>query len=426
MTAPAGSAPLRVVHVSHSDLAGGAARAAWRLHRSLVAAGIDSRMIVADRQSHDDRVVRHWPAARTHRVMRRWLGPQARRLATLPGGSFVSLNLLPSGIVRAAEAMEPDVVHLHWLGFETASIEEIGRIRRPAVWTLHDMWPFSGASHYEADEPSSVWRAGAAAPAGWRERSTWRRKSRAWREVPFEFIAPSHWLEQLLANSALFRGRRATVIPNTLDLERFKPCGKVLARERVGLPAERPVIGFGAVGGLWDPRKGGERLLDAVRQLPAALLQRRPLLCIFGQDRPQPLAEMPVEIRWLGRIDDERLLPLVYSALDVMVVPSVMDNLPQIGVEAQACGCPVVTFGVTGMRELVEHQRTGYLAEAGSAASLAEGMAWVLADSGRGAALGAEARRRAESLWAPAVVAGAHRALYERTTSERSARESSR
>src|SRR5689334_12056667 len=215
---------LRVVHVSHSDLAGGAARAASRLHHSLVAAGIDSRMLVANKQGFDDDVIRYWPTRRAHRVMRRWLAAPVKRLSALPGDSFVSLNLLPSGILRAAEALAPDVVHLHWVGFETASIAEIGGARLPLVWTLHDLWAFAGASHYPPDTPKAVWRAGANGDGDWRERWTFRRKQRAWRTVPFNFVTPSRWLAGLLAESALFNGRRASVIPYALDLERYRPC----------------------------------------------------------------------------------------------------------------------------------------------------------------------------------------------------------
>lgn len=406
---------LRVVHISQSDIGGGAAKSAWRLHRGLVDAGVDSRMLVAEKFGDDDRVIAHRPPLRRQRVLRRWMRPGIRRLTSWPD-RFVSLNLLPTGIIRAAEALEPHVVHLHWLGQETASIEEIGSVGRPVVWTLHDMWPFAGASHYEPEAADAVWRVGATAARDWRERSTWLRKARAWRATPFEFVTPSRWLARLLAESALFHGRRASVIPHALDLNRFRPCGHAQSRERLGLPPDRPVIGFGAVAGLQDPRKGGAALVEALNHLSPALLERRPVACVFGQSRPAVVPNAPVEWVWLGAIQDERLMPLVYSAMDVLVVPSVMDNFPQTGVEAQACGCPVVTFAATGMPEVIEDDRTGRLAAAGSVAALADGIGWVLADADRLESLGRAARQRAEDLWSPTAVVAAYRALYERVT----------
>lgn len=408
---------MRVVHVSWSDFTGGAARAAVRLHDALQAAGVDSWMLVADKQGDDPRVVRHRPASRLHRVLRRWLRPPLERAWTARlarGEPLLSMNLVPTGILDAAWAMRPDVVNLHWTGFETASIEEIGRWQGPTVWTLHDMWAFSGASHYDRDEAGAVWQAGPGPGTAWRERMTWARKARAWRSARFEFVTPSRWLAGCVARSALFRGRRAEVIPNPIDLDRFRPRGAAAARERLGLPPDRPLLGFGAVGGLQDPRKGADLLKAALRELPAGLRQRRPLLCVFGQARPAAPPDMPCEVHWLGRIDDEGLMPLIYSALDVMLVPSVMDNLPLTGIEAQACGCPVVTFDATGLPEVVEHRQTGYCASAGSAAALAQGIAWVLEDDARRAALGAAARGRAETLWSPATVTRAYRSLYER------------
>lgn len=404
---------MKVVHVSFSDLGGGAARAAWRLHRALLDAGVDSWMLVVDRQSRDERVLAHRPSSRVHRVLRRWVRP---RVWDVEDAWFrqrresLSLNLVPSGILEDAAALGADVIHLHWVGRETVSVAEVAHAPRPLVWTLHDMWAFGGARHYA--EPGAVPEAGLDA---W----TLARKRRHWRNLGVELITPSRWLAGLAGTSELFAGNPASPIPLALDLQRFSPYDRASARNQLGLPADRPLVAFGAVGGLADPRKGGALLVEALRQLPEEVLRRRPVACVFGQARPQVEPAVPVEWAWLGAIADERLMPVVYSSANVLAVPSLVDNFPQTGLEAQACGCPVVTFDAAGMSELIEDRRTGFLAKAGSAASLAEGLAWILSDADRARELGVEARRRAERLWTTASVVAAHREVYQRAMAQR-------
>lgn len=65
---------------------------------------------------------------------------------------------MPSGWAEKINKMDIDIVHLHWVGAETLSIEDIGRINKPVIWTLHDMWPFCGIEHYAPDLLESRWR----------------------------------------------------------------------------------------------------------------------------------------------------------------------------------------------------------------------------------------------------------------------------
>ena len=95
-----------------------------------------------------------------------------------------------------------------------------------------------------------------------------------------------------------------------------------------------------------------------------------------------------------------------------MVVPSRQDNLPNTAVEAHACGAPVVAFRTGGLPDIVEHKRTGYLAQPFDTQDLAAGISWVLEDPQRRIGLGHAARQRAERLWNPARVAGMYGEVY--------------
>ncbi len=96
-----------------------------------------------------------------------------------------------------------------------------------------------------------------------------------------------------------------------------------------------------------------------------------------------------------------------------------MDNLPQTGTEAQACGCPVVAFNTGGLPDVVAHKASGYLASPFDTSELAHGIQWVLNNKERYDKLAATARKRALKLWAPNIVAAKYIDIYQRVIEEK-------
>lgn len=416
---------MHILHVNHSDLLGGAARAAFRIHRSLVGAGVDSCMRVIHRIGDDDRVQGGSPAG---------LGPIARRvrsrLAALPMRGFNTANPIlhspawpDTGLGRELNASNADLLNLHWLGFGTLSIEEIGRLNKPVVWTLHDMWAFCGAEHYADDAPSSRFRAGYRADNCPRDergkdlnRTAWTRKRQHWTR-PMQIVCPSCWLASLARASVLFRDWPVHVIPNPIDPAVWQPIPKPVARAALGLDPDARLVLLGAPGGLSDPRKGGDLALAALARLAAGSNAPDELL-VFGQSAPADQPELPLPTRFLGRLQDDISLVLAYSAADVFVVPSRQDNLPNTVVESLACGTPVVAFDIGGLPDMIDHRGNGWLAPPFDTEALAAGVAWVLEDEPRRTELCAAARETAETRFSEAVVAGHYAALYAQVLDE--------
>jgi len=406
---------VKVLLVNFADGGGGAARAAYRLHRALLAAGVESRMKVRWKLGADSAVLGPaGPLARLREGIRIGVGAALQRLQRSTDAMVRSANLLPSGWAREIDQSDADVVHLHWLGQDTMSIEDIGRLRKPVVWTLHDMWAFCGAEHYGDTRPAARWREGYRAsnrPPGHAgldlDRLAWQRKRNAWRRRLF-LAAPTAWLKECAASSALLSSWPCRVIPNALDTARFAPADRAAARRALGLPESGPVVLFGGSGS--DPIKGYDLLVLALEEL-ARLGGPRPHCAAFGAAPRRDFASGRYPIHWLGRIEDDAQLARLYSAGDAMVVPSRLDNLPQTATEAQACGCPVVGFSVGGMADAVEHGATGFLAPPLEPAELARGIAWVLEQGGRD--LRERARERAVRLWSPGAVVPKYLALYE-------------
>ena len=137
-------------------------------------------------------------------------------------------------------------------------------------------------------------------------------------------------------------------------------------------------------------------------------------LLVFGQSAGAGHGELPLRARFLGSLQDDLSLVLAYSAADVFVLSSRQDNLPNTGIESLACGTPVVAFDIGGLPDIVDHQRTGWLARPFDTEDLAAGIAWVLCDRERANQLGVAARDTAEERFSEPRIAAQYKELYER------------
>jgi len=405
---------MQVLHLNYSDINGGAARAAYRIHHALRDAGVDSTMLVNKASAGDWTTVSPQGSLRQIIAMLRpYAGGLMKKTLSTESPIPHSPAILSSNWLKRVNASDADVVHLHWVQGEMLSIADIGRIEKPIVWTLHDMWAFCGAEHYTEE---FRWREGyrrknrPAYESGFDlNRWTWERKRKHWQR-PMQIVTPSRWLADCVRESELMRDWPVSVIPNCLDIERWKPMEQALARELLGLPTDVPLLLFGAMGGWRDPRKGFDLLTAALGHLRGEIPGLE--LVVFGQLAPRNPSDLGFPIHYTGHLHDDLSLRALYSAADALVVPSRQDNLPNTAVEAQACGTPVVAFNIGGLPDILEHQHTGYLAKAFETEDLAAGIRWVL-EAGAFQSRRMRARERAVAIFSSAVVAGSYISAYD-------------
>jgi glycosyltransferase involved in cell wall biosynthesis len=300
------------------------------------------------------------------------------------------------------------------------SVRQIGQIQRPTAWVLHDTWTFCGAEHYPHGNEDrrfvDGYRRDNRLAGEWGidlNRHVWERKRRYWTR-PIQLIAPSNWMAQQASQSALARDWPVTVIPNPLDTSWWGALGRSEARLRLGLRQDATILLHGAIGGDKDRRKGADLLFAALGKVPVDHGVRRDsgtlqVLTFGGKPGTRKVGSHVV--RSVGRLDDEGLRAH-YSAADVMVVPSRMDNLPQTAVESITCGTPVVAFRTGGLTDIVDDGVNGRLAEPFSVESLAESISWVLASPERHQAL-SESARASSSRWEPGLIAKRYVELFE-------------
>lgn len=412
----------KILHVSTYDDYGGAAKAAYRILQCHRDNGMEASMLTMVRQPDRREIFTPWmeDPVRNLRYVREVLRSHKQSQGT-EAGSLLSSGRVSAGISDLLNTLDFDIVNLHWI-INMLSIEEIGAIRKPVVWTLHDMWPFCGNEHYIEieDFQSSFYSVEQAVGMGAGDREdnisfrSWAEKMKCWKDLKLTIITPSEWVSALSRTSRLFHRCPTLTIPLPIDSEKeWYPENGVELRRRFSIPETIKVI-LCVAGDLFiNRRKGWDYLFKAIGSLTGAAAGHDYMLMIAGPDPPIEELSLPLPVRWLGRLSGPESLRQAYSMADVLAVPSRMEVFSLTSLEAQACGVPVVAFDNSGPAGIVRHMRTGWLASAFDAADFASGIQWITGDRDRWMQLSRNSRRNAIERFSPKVIADQYLKVYQ-------------
>jgi glycosyltransferase involved in cell wall biosynthesis len=414
---------VKITHINTYDLAGGAARAAYRLHTGLLAVGQESRLLVQRKESADNTVLAFTPPRDAptwfRRAMKYRLLRQGRKPITSlrSGSTHVSDDRSEHNGDVLRQLPSSDILNLHWVAgfFDYGSFFRKVPASLPIVWTLHDMNPFTGGCHFDGgcgkfqDHCGACPQIGSSKPEDFSSR-VWKRKKEAFAAVRanrIQIVAPSRWLAAEAKKSSLFGHLPVTVIPYGLETDRFQPRDRHFSRQLFEIPSEAKVVLFVAD---WanEKRKGLDLLLDAIRGLA-----NLPDLFLFaiGRNAGSKVAGLPG--RTIDYVRDDLTLSLIYSAADVFVVPSREDNLPNTALEALSCGLPTVAFEAGGTSDIVRDGATGTLVPVGDVLALQSAIGSLLNDPERRGRMAVESRRIAIQEYKLDIQARRYVALYE-------------
>ncbi len=420
---------------------GGAATAARRLHDALLAAGVDSRFWCADLTPDlaDDpsyRVLRFPCSARTRlgreiqraqNKHRRWFlrRQRERALRFRPPGFDIFSPEQAEHPTQFPAAERGDILHLHWVARFLDSDSFFASIpdEFPILWTLHDMQPLTGGCHYASGCEAYTTACRQCPQLGARRRNdlasqSFRRKQTALRGKNLHVVSPSRWLEREARRSAVLADVRSFhTIPYGLDTDVFSPGDKNLLRRALRIADDCLVIGFGAEY-LHSRRKGTRELLDAMGLLET----KTPIVGLACGGGHVPASHRPqLKIHQVGLINDPALQAAMYSAMDFFVLPSLEDNSPLMGLEAMACGTPVVAFETGGIPDYVRPHETGLLARVGDVSHLAGQIDWLAEHPQERARMGLNARTMIVREFAADLQARRYLELYTSLMAERDA-----
>jgi glycosyltransferase involved in cell wall biosynthesis len=411
--------PPRVLHLSTYDAQDGAARGSTWLNEALKQRVFESSLMVGRKLSNDP-AIRPLPGllAPVMSALRMKFDRIPLRAYRKTDEAFWTVGWLPCRIDRLLPQFDADIVHLHWVGAGFLSISTLKHFRCPVVWTLRDMWAFTGGCHYagacdryrEACGACPQLRSTSDADLS---RAIWTRKQKHWHGIDLWLVAISEWLANCVRSSELLRAHPLEVIPNGVDTARFHPTERAAARQAWDLPLDRQIIVYGAMRARTDPRKGYPQLEAAVEKLRQRGRTENLMLVVFGDPQMGALPK-GIDGRNVGFLNDDQRLSLLYSAADVAVVPSIQEAFGKTVIEAMACCTPVVAFDVGGPKDIIDHLHDGFLAQPYRSDDLAKGIGWCLEQMKLGPDLGRRARTKVETKYDIDVIAGSYESLYRR------------
>ncbi|CAN5194763.1 glycosyltransferase family 4 protein [soil metagenome] len=408
---------MKVLIVNSSDLEGGAARAAHRLYTGLRSSGIDAEMLVLQKKSNDSNII--GPQGKLSKAFS-FLRPSLDKIPLKKYPERTKTPFSPawvpfSGIAKIINNSDVDIVHLHWINAGMIRIEEIAKIKKPIVWSLHDMWAFTGGCHYDEECGKYKSKCGKCPVLNSSiendlSRKVFLRKKKAYKDLNITLVGLSNWLANCAINSSLFDRSQVVNIPNPIDTELFKPINKDFSREALRLPNMKKLVLFGAMNATSDPRKGFKELTGALQKAKSDDIE----LMILGADKPKDDIKYNFPVHYLGRKYDDLSLKIIYSAADVMVLPSIQENLSNAIMESMSCGTPVTAFDIGGNSDLIDDKVNGYLAKAYSIKDLSDGILWCLKGEKNSLELSKQARGKVISSFEQSIISKKYVSLYKK------------
>lgn len=364
---------MKILFINHKDIEGGAAVAAYRLHRGLSKYHeTRNSFIVSKKYSGAANVFTPWDhRGETSVELCRFIEFMTDRILNKFGFQYYSFPFSTPFILKKARDIQPDIISLHNIHggyFKTSLIKKLSAIA-PVVWTLHDMWAFtSNAAHTFGDQSWKEMKPGKDEkriyPHTGRSRGgkLLKRKKKIYAKSNLHAVAPSHWLHDLAGQAPVLENIPLHHITHGLDLDIFKPLDKTACRKALRIPANAKVIMFSSADDLSKSAwKGGPLLLDILKTLDKQT--KTPIhALVLGKGNLDALGDLKnLIVHHMGYIHGENFFPTLYSAADLLIYPTKADNLSLVLIEAIACGLPVVTFQIGGNIDIIRDSQNGFL-----------------------------------------------------------------
>ena len=377
---------MKIVHLTNSDLNGGAARACYRIHHSLRIIGVDSKIVTQQKLSVDDSVIliNESIIEKIKTFVRRGFDWLTIELFTIKGRGRFTFPFWGNDISKNKFVKEADIISLQWIneGFLSLnSLYKLKKLNKPIVWTNHDMWAFTGGCHYTGDCENYLTECKncpSLKHSGKKDYSNkiFQTKKNLYSDMNLSLITCSNWLANEAGKSELLKDKRIEVIPNPIETDIFIQHNKAESRKKLNLPEDKFLLLFVSMT-VKDKRKG---LLYLNRALNMLFEKNRNIkdieLLVLGAAEESFFENLPFKTNLLGRLSNSIEIAECYSAADLFIAPSLEDNLPNTVMESLSCCTPVVAYNIGGMPDMIDHEQNGYLAKRKNEEDLMKGILW--------------------------------------------------
>jgi glycosyltransferase involved in cell wall biosynthesis len=367
---------MNILHINTNDV-GGAANAAIRIHKALLENKVDSNFLVINKSRKVDKLLslketyfKSTVFKKIERKISEYLFFQKNAKLFVNRDKKYEIFTSPHSpynIFESKQYKNADIIHLHWISGSIDFFEFFKHNKKPVVWTLHDMNPFTAGCHYSTGCINYTKNCSNCPQIDNKNYDTSRILNKKIKVISkinqskLVIITPSLWLKYLSKNSSLFGNIKHYRIPNCIDINIFKPLNKSNCRLALSLPKNKILMLF-LSDDISKERKGFKILLEAIKNLEARINLDNVELVVLGSSNNQDY-NIITKVNYLGSFSDEVSLSLVYNACDVFIMPSIEDNFPNTVMESQSCGVPVIGFNKTGVADMITHNTDGYLCE---------------------------------------------------------------
>ena len=358
---------MKILHINYHQKQGGASVASNRLIEALNKNNINSKLLVNDKQNKDKVILSQFQSIYGlyfHKI-KKILSIYVKKILGANDIYKDSISLFSSNLSQKINNSEFDIINLHWVCNEMISLKEIKEIHKPLVWTLVDMWPFAGSTHYTENNFYKFSNKKFDENKMFNIQNWVLNRKIKYFSKDIVVICISSWLAKLAKESHIFRNNKIHIIPCTIDINYWKPMGKKFAKETLNLDVNKKYFLFSAFNGIKDKRKGFDIMMKALAKLN--LDKKKFTVIILGNaddlDKINELYKFDFKIFDQNFNNDKDLLKTIYSACDILIMPSRLEAFGQVALEAGSCALPCVSFKNTGVEDIINHKDDGYLAE---------------------------------------------------------------
>jgi glycosyltransferase involved in cell wall biosynthesis len=296
-----------------------------------------------------------------------------------------------------------DIIHIHWLGEGFINLNSLKKVSKPIVWTMRDMWAFSGGSHYTMDFQTYEKK--------FISKYIQRRKLKYY-ETKIQFVAVSNWLKKFAKKSYALRNKDIIKIDNNVDTKKLLNFKKDSAKKFLNIKTDKQIILYGAQNPQ-SKRKGWHLFIKSLKKLK----KENYLILIFGNFWSQSsLDNIGIEYKSFGFISDFKKLSAIYSSADIFVASSIQDAWPKTFAESMYCKTPVVCFANTSISEIVDHKINGYIVNKFNSNELFKGIQWLLDRVRSNNDLGKNAKQKILN-YQPKIITKKYLELYKKLLS---------
>ena len=353
----------KILHLNFSD-DGGAAIAVLRIHNVLKKNNYNSKILVAEKINNSSDIFCNQNSFnKFFWNLKKKISRNLKFIFKSKNKNTHTLSFFNSNILSQIDKYDPDIINIHWIGNEFISLKQISKIQKPIIWTLHDMWLYSGAEHYTTEQRFID---------GYNKKNrnkdesgfdinrwVWNRKKK-YITKKIKIISTSDWQYQNSKKSFLLKNNDNYKIPLPIDLSIWKPTVKKDARNDLKWSNNKIYFLFGFSDYSRRDIKGLDIALDLFDKFNK-VNNGNCILNIFGDIKKKYLNKENVNV--LGSIKKPSELKRIYSASDLLINPSRLESFGQIALEALACGLPILINKNTGTNDLILCDEMGYVLE---------------------------------------------------------------